>query len=525
MVRNKKTGIFLIALLCGELMYASKGALKNMAKITPVKSYTKVAVKSKQVTAIQGDVHTDNAVFFYEHSEQQADSFSPNASKSTVSLTPNSSSSGQAIVLTKDSLRTNNQKYKLEKKVKASDVEGVTLDDMFNSNIKEKPIVQAGKHIIGKKVNKVAVESPDSLTITDEIQVSDSLDLNGTDLESRIRNAAADMQAKRQVVQQKPSMLIKNKNALHTSMAREELADTIEPIDEEELQEEIEEKLTEKPVAKISFLQSIQDFFKRKENVNAINRNGKTPLQQAVSDHDFGEVQRLIEAGADLTIQNVDGNGLLHISVQIPNSNRKFVQAKSNSMQVDDIQASLKIVKSLIEKAKGQNPAGINLLNQRNKAGQTPLHVAIENVNELAVRELIAAGADVNLVDNQGRTPVMAAVSSELPAYRGVSKNPSQQVLANIINQLIDARADLSIPNKHGRTVRDESSYQIKQYQRLTPEIGNTIHNALSSSSSAAKKIVAVKPAVPKRPMPTTAPMYKPLSEIQKNSSKTVILY
>jgi hypothetical protein len=220
-------------------------------------------------------------------------------------------------------------------------------------------------------------------------------------------------------------------------------------------------------------------------------------------------------------VQDRDGNGLLHLAVQVSNSNEKVLKTKSNFSQ-DDIQANLDMVKLLVKEIKMQESIDFDLLNQKNKAGKTPLHVAVDYVNELAVKELIAAGADVNVKDKAGRTPVMAAVSSELPAYIRTTENPAQQVLANIIKKLIDARADLTIPDKNGRTVRDEALYQIKQYKRLTPEIGDEIHKALFPSS--VKKAASVKPST-KRSAPTTTPIYKSLSEIQKNSSKTVAIY
>ena len=76
-------------------------------------------------------------------------------------------------------------------------------------------------------------------------------------------------------------------------------------------------------------------------------------------------------------------------------------------------------------------------MNMREKIGFTPLHIAAFKDNEACLKILIAAGADVNILDIYGRLPLMFAVA----------KGHTQ-----CVNELIKAGADVNIRDQEGRT-------------------------------------------------------------------------
>ena len=132
-------------------------------------------------------------------------------------------------------------------------------------------------------------------------------------------------------------------------------------------------------------------FFKNKEiaelliakgaNVNARDKEGRTPLYIA-TEHSSKEIAKLLIAnGADVNARKNAG----HNEGQTP-LHRVY---------------NKEIAELLI--AKGAN------VNARDKEGRTPLYMAY---NKEIVELLIANGADINAKDNQGKTPLQLAFDS-----------------------------------------------------------------------------------------------------------------
>ncbi len=95
-------------------------------------------------------------------------------------------------------------------------------------------------------------------------------------------------------------------------------------------------------------------------------------------------------------------------------------------------------------------------LDTRDANGRTPLHRAcLNSVYENVVAVLIDSGADVNIADNDGVTPLMTAVShSSVKAVRA----------------LLDAGADVSVVNADEKQVLHEVSYAL-----LTAEVAEVV--------------------------------------------------
>ncbi|NJM21116.1 MAG: hypothetical protein HC836_20885 [Richelia sp. RM2_1_2] len=138
-------------------------------------------------------------------------------------------------------------------------------------------------------------------------------------------------------------------------------------------------------------------LMRRGANINARSNQNFTPLHYGISHLEIAK--KLIEAGADLTIQNRQG-AVIH----------------SQSIEPAVLQLLL--------------DRGVDV-NLRNAQGQTPLHV--HRFQPSLVKLLLNRGAKVNLQDVEGKTPLY-------------------DVNLEVAQLLVAANADLNIQDKLGRT-------------------------------------------------------------------------
>ena len=184
-------------------------------------------------------------------------------------------------------------------------------------------------------------------------------------------------------------------------------------------------------------------------DINIQNKEGVTPIQKAVErgHHKITStlikagarvakiknkkvLQCLIDAGADLSIKDNDGNTALHWAAFERDS---------------EVEAALMM-------------AGADI-NIRNKKGETPLSIAAGRGNNKVLQSLIEAGADLNIQDNEGDTAFHSAAIERQSEVGAV---------------LIKAGADLNIRNKKGETAL-----------KTTDEDGNIlVHHAAEKGDS-----------------------------------------
>ncbi|XP_053378880.1 serine/threonine-protein phosphatase 6 regulatory ankyrin repeat subunit B-like [Mercenaria mercenaria] len=148
-------------------------------------------------------------------------------------------------------------------------------------------------------------------------------------------------------------------------------------------------------------------------DMNKQNIDGKTPIHFAAKSKNERLIQRFLKADADPNIQDEDGNTALHYAFT------KGCCAKS--------------VLSLIN-------AGVDV-NKQNANGNTALHLAglsVESENIEIIELLVHAGADVNKQNNKGDTPLHIAISS-------VPEDENIQALINL-------GADINKQNADGNT-------------------------------------------------------------------------
>ncbi len=161
-------------------------------------------------------------------------------------------------------------------------------------------------------------------------------------------------------------------------------------------------------------------------------------------------VSFLLEKGIDVNIKNQTGKTLIHLSIDEGNNLTTMFNAfKSANANFEagnsegDTPLSYALKSNKINALEGLIGIGVDL-NSTNSSGQAPLHVAITNKTELEegnsadfITKLIAAGADIDVKDSYGYTPLA----------RAVSKNELK-----IAKQLIESGADKNIKTNDGKT-------------------------------------------------------------------------
>ncbi|CAF1618072.1 unnamed protein product, partial [Rotaria magnacalcarata] len=145
--------------------------------------------------------------------------------------------------------------------------------------------------------------------------------------------------------------------------------------------------------------------------LNAQNRDGQTPLHDAILCDNYTFAQYLLQHNCDVTLTNKDGNTSLHLIAR--DDNVRMCKLLMKYTQID-LTAMNKIGKTPLHLAcanEKANVAGI-LINKMNieqmnlldVQGRTPLHECVDNINGSLARYLIRHGADENTNDIRGNT-------------------------------------------------------------------------------------------------------------------------
>ncbi|WP_265030421.1 ankyrin repeat domain-containing protein [Wolbachia endosymbiont (group B) of Athalia cordata] len=215
-------------------------------------------------------------------------------------------------------------------------------------------------------------------------------------------------------------------------------------------------------------------------DINANSFDGSN-LLCLVSGSGYIELAKLlIEKGANVNAQDNEGKTPLHLAVSSSNLDiigvpifiRRLIDGEDENVNLQD-----NIVEILIEKG-----ANINI---QDNEGKTPLHLAVSNSSlgaegiAIVVETLIGRDAKVDIQDNEGKTPLHLAVSnSDLPnifaalslIIRGANVNiqdhegrtPLHLAVSNsefpnleVIRSLIKKGANVNTKDNEGRTPLD----------------------------------------------------------------------
>lgn len=197
----------------------------------------------------------------------------------------------------------------------------------------------------------------------------------------------------------------------------------------------------------------IDAFLANGADVNVVNNFGRSLLFNFVFDKDENSalLQKLINAGADINLQDCYGNTALSVAaeknktslvkvlleagadVEIK-SKRGYTALINAAMNEDD---NPEVVKMLLE-------AGANI-HARTIMGTTALSNTAHRRNINCLKVLLEAGADVNTVGYCGVTPLMSACMNSRDAQKGIA----------YIDCLLDNGADVDYEMDFGDTALD----------------------------------------------------------------------
>ncbi|KAL7300569.1 hypothetical protein TKK_0006563 [Trichogramma kaykai] len=159
--------------------------------------------------------------------------------------------------------------------------------------------------------------------------------------------------------------------------------------------------------------------------INAQNKLGKTPLHYALEQEHAEFVEILLKNKADPNLADVEGLTSLHIIIK---QNWDW-----SSYHGNENYESFTTKFFDISRKKGQ-PVQINA---RDKKGQTPLHYAVYKGNVRIIKSLLERGADANVADTEGLTPLHICCDSHSAYYIfRISSEKEQQVQVNARDNL-----------------------------------------------------------------------------------------
>jgi cytohesin len=132
-----------------------------------------------------------------------------------------------------------------------------------------------------------------------------------------------------------------------------------------------------------------------KFDINGVDNDGDTPLHWAIRGKYCDiNARHLIRKGADPTIANKKGDTPLHLAAYFPSSHAKEIETIDLILENEQVD-----------------------INSRGKNGWTALHRAIRASNVITVCYLLKKGADLNVADENGATPLHLAAETEYYSY------------------------------------------------------------------------------------------------------------
>ena len=153
------------------------------------------------------------------------------------------------------------------------------------------------------------------------------------------------------------------------------------------------------------------------------DEKGKTILFEAIDSGFEDLIRQLLEKGADITVTAILGNTALHQAALVNTKMTALILQHAN----------------LVLAGKEKE----NFINKKNKFGNTALLLAVEKNNPDTVETLLSAGANPNIANNDGFTPLHQAILQEKPSEKTITivqllmeygANPTIEVASQLIS-------------------------------------------------------------------------------------------
>ena len=179
-------------------------------------------------------------------------------------------------------------------------------------------------------------------------------------------------------------------------------------------------------------------------NPDAQTMNGDTPAMLALRKGRWSELKTLLEGGSSVALTNNKGETLLHIAAAVGVPPEITAQLLKTTVDINAITKSERntALHMLVSDRQSDNfklllERDDLRLNEANRAGNMPLHGAIDQHNATAALRLIERGALVDAKNGEGHTPLQMA------AYRNA---------ADVVETLVPLVADLEGGEKPSAT-------------------------------------------------------------------------
>ncbi|WP_264336588.1 ankyrin repeat domain-containing protein [Wolbachia endosymbiont (group B) of Chorthippus brunneus] len=194
---------------------------------------------------------------------------------------------------------------------------------------------------------------------------------------------------------------------------------------------------------KDSDFNEVQGLVNRGANVNAKDKDGKTPLHYASqSIYSLDIVRYLISKGADIDVKNKDGKTPLDLATQ---ENDTGIAEFLKQTQLDlDKQLLTAVQDCNLSKAEVLVSRGANI-NTKNDDGYTSLHLAVLKNFRSGIDYLIKEGANIDDKDNIGRAPLHWA---------------ARDGYLDIVQAITEGGANLDVKDKDNKTPSDLASWK-----------------------------------------------------------------
>lgn len=167
------------------------------------------------------------------------------------------------------------------------------------------------------------------------------------------------------------------------------------------------------PAAYTGCVDILRFYIERGANVNGRDGAGATALYYASDRGHAKTAAFLIESGADVNIPNNDGHTPLDIAKRRRHGQTVDVLLAHGAVGGDSIEFPHSEAKPIGRPRPPEAP--VSQLDIRDQNGRTAFLLAVDSGNLAVARMLLDAGADPTIADNDGRTPLHAAVRTRDP--------------------------------------------------------------------------------------------------------------